>query len=130
MKNIYSKFDLEAQEVLSDIFVILEEKFATHAVSNDVLLIKYDKQKNSLVACCAKADNFPGPQEDNEKLEEELKPYFDLLKSNFKKNVIHEFIVYSTDQDLYIRALPDILTERIIKKVKDPLYKIPSLSKK
>ena len=124
MKKTYIEFNQESDEILGDIFVIMQQKFLEKAVPNDVLLVKPDPEKQAIIACLAKAEGFPGTMEFNENLSSDIQPYFDLIKQKFTTKVVHEFILHHWGTNMYLKSLSELMMESVIQKVRSPEYKM------
>lgn len=124
MKKTYIEFNQESDEILGDIFVIIQQKFLDKATGNDVILVRPDQEKQTIVACLGKAEGFPGTMDFNEKLNDDVKPYFDLIKEKFSSKVVHDFIFHHWGTDMYLKSSSELMMENVIQKVKSPSYKM------
>lgn len=123
----YDKLTKGAKLALADIFVALEEKCIQYGRVSDVLVIKPDVEKNVTVCGIGQVQHSEDMTA-NHKLIEETLPYLDTLKNDFSTSVIYKFITTGWDKEIYIKSSSELITEKLLNKVKDPEYKVKKLS--
>lgn len=118
----YEKFNRSAKMALADIFVCLEEKCIQFGRIDDVLVVRPDLEKNTTICGVGKQENMSLNPEFNDLLVEEVKPYFDLLRTKFTASVVYEFITKVWDKEIYIKSSSELITEKLIAKITSPNY--------
>lgn len=122
MKNKHTTLTDQAKIALVDIFNILENKFVEQAQTDDVLYVRPDVEKKSIICALAKYDNdIKTPF--NKQFLEDMTPYFLKLKEQFTPEVLLQFMQETWEVDLYMKDSANILTDQFINKIKDPQYK-------
>lgn len=122
----YDKFNRAAKLALADIFVIMEEKFIQSARVEDILVIRPDMESQAIICGLAKYENMTD-RGFNEKLCEDLEPYFDLLKKDFTAEVVYKFVTKTWDKEIYLKDHAELVTDRLIAKIKSPEYVPPKM---
>lgn len=122
----YEKFTRPAKLALADIFVVIEEKFIQLARVEDILVIRPDLEHQAIICGIARYENMQD-RGFNEKLYEELEPYFELLKQDFTPDVMYKFVTKTWDKEMYLKDHAELVTDRLIAKITDPEYTPPKM---
>jgi hypothetical protein len=123
---MHDKLTRSAKLALAELFVIIEEKFIQSARIEDILVIRPDVENGAIICGIARYENM----EDrgfNEKLFDELEPYFALLKQDFTAQVLYKFVTKTWDKEMYLKDQAELITDRLIAKIRDPEYTPPKI---